>query len=43
MHCGIEDQTTSPIDKTLLDRLQDRINWAQEIIFVWFQRSIKAS
>lgn len=31
---GIEDQTTSPIDKTLLDRLCDRINWAQEIIFV---------
>lgn len=43
MHCGIEDQTTSPIDKTLLDRLQDRINWAQEIIFVWFQLSIEAS
>lgn len=43
MHCGIEDQITSPIDKTLLDRLQDRINWAQEIIFVWFQLSMKAS
>ncbi|CRK97667.1 CLUMA_CG011050, isoform C [Clunio marinus] len=32
---GIEDQTTSiPIDKILLDRTRDRINWAQEIIFM---------
>lgn len=31
---GIEDQATSLTYKTLLDRLQDRIIWAQEIIFV---------